>query len=280
VLSFGTAGCNLACKFCQNWDISKSREMDRLVDAASPEAIARAAQRAGAASVAFTYNDPTIFAEYAMDTADACHALGVHTVSVTAGYIHAEPRAELYAKIDAANVDLKAFTEDFYRKITAAELEPVKDTLRYLVRETTVWTEITTLLIPGLNDGDAEIAELSQWVASDLGPDVPLHFSAFHPDYKLMHVPHTPAATLGRARERALREGLRYVYTGNVHDREGDVTTCPSCGAAVIERDWYEILGSNLDRGRCGACGTAIPGRFGERVGNFGRRRMRVVVTQ
>jgi len=278
VLSFGTAGCNLACKFCQNWDISKAREMDRLVDAATPEAIARAAKASGAASVAFTYNDPTIFAEYAMDCADACHAVGVHTVAVTAGYIHAEPRRELYAKIDAANVDLKAFTEDFYRKTCAAHLEPVKDTLRYLVHETNVWTEITTLVIPGYNDSEAELAELAAWIARDLGPDVPLHFSAFHPDYKMMDVPATPPATLRRARAIAMREGLRYVYTGNVHDREGDATACPGCGAAVIERDWYEILGSRLHGDRCAACDTRIPGRFGDAVGNFGRRRMRVVI--
>ncbi len=278
VLSFGTAGCNLACKFCQNWDISKAREMDRLVDAASPEAIARAAKAAGAASVAFTYNDPTIFAEYAMDCADACHAVGVHTVAVTAGYIHAEPRRELYAKMDAANVDLKAFTDDFYRKTCAAHLEPVKDTLRYLVHETNVWTEITTLVIPGYNDSDAELAELATWIASDLGPDVPLHFSAFHPDYKMTDVPATPPATLRRARAIAMREGLRYVYTGNVHDRDGDATACPGCGAAVIERDWYEILSSRLRGDCCAACGTRIPGRFGDAVGNFGRRRMRVLI--
>jgi pyruvate formate lyase activating enzyme len=278
VLSFGTAGCNLACKFCQNWDISKSRENDRLTDEASPEAIARAAQRAGASSVAFTYNDPTIFAEYAMDTADACHALGLKTVSVTAGYIHAEPRAELYAKIDAANVDLKAFTDDFYWKTCAAHLEPVKDTLRYLVRETRVWTEITTLVIPGLNDSDKELAELAAWIASDLGPDVPLHFSAFHPDYKMLDIPATPPETLRRARAIARREGLRFVYTGNVHDREGDATLCPGCGEAVLERDWYEILAARLDRGRCAACGTRIPGRFGDAVGTWGRKRMRVVV--
>ncbi|HEY1812160.1 MAG TPA: AmmeMemoRadiSam system radical SAM enzyme [Kofleriaceae bacterium] len=278
VLSFGTAGCNLACKFCQNWDISKSREHDRLTDEASPEAIARAAKRSGAASVAFTYNDPTIFTEYAMDTADACHAMGIKTVAVTAGYIHAEPRAELYAKIDAANVDLKAFTDDFYWKQAAAHLEPVKETLRYLVRETTVWTEITTLLIPGLNDSDTELHELAIWVASELGPDVPLHFSAFHPDYKLQHIQPTPLATLQRARAIAKAEGLRFVYTGNVHDREGDTTSCASCGAPVIVRDWYQIVESNLDQGRCGSCKMPIPGRFDAQIGNFGRRRMRVVV--
>ncbi|HEY5944809.1 MAG TPA: AmmeMemoRadiSam system radical SAM enzyme [Kofleriaceae bacterium] len=278
VLSFGTAGCNLACKFCQNWDISKSREMDRLVDQATPEGIARAALKAGAASVAFTYNDPTIFTEYAMDTADACHALGINTVAVTAGYIYPEPRSELYAKIDAANVDLKAFTEDFYRKVTAAQLEPVKDTLRYLVHETNVWTEITTLLIPGLNDSDAELTQLAEWVARDLTVDVPLHFSAFHPDYKMMDIPPTPIATLRRARAIAIKAGLRYVYTGNVHDREGDQTLCPGCKTAVIERDWYEILGSKLDRGHCATCGTAIAGRFADQLGSYGRRRMRVVL--
>jgi pyruvate formate lyase activating enzyme len=280
VLSFGTAGCNLACKFCQNWDISKSREMDRLVDQASPEGITRAAQEANAASVAFTYNDPTIFTEYAMDTADACHVLGINTVAVTAGYIYPEPRAELYAKIDAANVDLKAFTDEFYRKVTASSIEPVKDTLRYLVKETRVWTEITTLIIPGLNDSDAELTALAEFVAGDLSIDVPVHFSAFHPDYKMMDIPPTPVATLRRARDIARRAGLRYVYTGNVHDRDGDCTACPSCGTAVIERDWYEILSSNLRGGACGSCGTAIAGRFGDTVGNWGRRRMRVVMNR
>lgn len=278
VLSFGTAGCNLACTFCQNWDISKSREMERLADQASPEQIALAAKEAGASSVAFTYNDPTIFAEYAMDTADACHALGLQTVAVTAGYIHPEPRVDLYAKMDAANVDLKAFTEAFYAKQTASELAPVKETLEYLVKHTKVWTEITTLLIPGLNDSDEELGELTAWVAKALGQDVPLHFSAFHPDYRMKDVPRTPLSTLRRARAIAMREGLRYVYTGNVHDPEGDTTFCPGCQAPVVERDWYEIVGSNLKGGACGACGVGIAGRFGERVGNFGRRRVRLTV--
>jgi pyruvate formate lyase activating enzyme len=211
-----------------------------------------------------------------MDCADACHAVGVHAVAVTAGYIHAEPRRELYAKMDAANVDLKAFTEEFYWKTCAAHLEPVKDTLRYLVRETQVWTEITTLIIPGLNDSDAELTALSEFVAGDLGLDVPLHFSAFHPDYKLVDRPATPPATLRRARDLARRAGLRHVYVGNVHDREADATYCPGCGAAVIERDWYEILGSRLEGDRCTGCGTQIAGRFGSAVGNHGRSRVRI----
>jgi pyruvate formate lyase activating enzyme len=279
VLSFGTAGCNLACKFCQNWDISKSREMERLADRASPEALARAAKEAGCASVAFTYNDPVVFAEYAMDCADACREVGVNAVAVTAGFMYAEPRAAFYAKMDAANVDLKAFTEEFYAKQTASSLAPVKETLVYLVKETNVWTEITTLLIPGLNDSEKELTELSEWVASALGPDVPIHFSAFHPDYRMTDRERTPPSTLRRAREIARRAGLRYVYTGNVHDREGDTTLCPSCGGAVIVRDWYEILEADLRGDSCGACGTKIPGRFGERVGSFGRRRFRLTVS-
>jgi pyruvate formate lyase activating enzyme len=213
-----------------------------------------------------------------MDVADACHAVGIFTVAVTAGYIHAAPRAAFYDKIDAANVDLKAFTEEFYFKQTAAHLEPVKDTLRYLVHETNVWTEITTLVIPGLNDSDRELAELSAWVATDLGVDVPIHFSAFHPDYKLTDRPRTPPETLRRARAIAREHGLRYVYTGNVHDRDGDATYCPGCNAAVIERDWFEILGSRMTNDACAACGTKIPGRFAREVGRFGRNRMRVVI--
>jgi pyruvate formate lyase activating enzyme len=278
VLSFGTAGCNLGCTFCQNWDISKAREYDRLADQASPESIALAARRLGAESVAFTYNDPTIFAEYAIDVARACHEHGVKTVAVSAGYICPEPRRELYSVIDAANVDLKGFTEEFYFKVTGAHLDRVLETLVYLKHETTVWLELTTLLIPGYNDSDREIAEEVQWISRELGPDVPLHFSAFHPDYKMLDVPPTPPETLRRARDRAMQEGLRYVYVGNVHDREGDATYCPSCGEAVITRDWYEILEYRLDSsGRC-RCGAAIPGRFAGKAGSFGRRRVPVVL--
>jgi pyruvate formate lyase activating enzyme len=224
VLSFGTAGCNLSCKFCQNWDISKSRDMDRLMDQASPEAIAQAAKESNCRSVAFTYNDPVIFAEYAMDVADACHARGIQTVAVTAGYMHDQARCEFYAKMDAANVDLKAFTDDFYFKLTGSRLQPVLDTLVYLRHETKVWFEITTLLIPGHNDSDEEITALSRWVMKELGPEIPLHFSAFHPDHKMPDVPATPPSTLIRARDIAIKEGLHFVYTGNVRHREGDTT--------------------------------------------------------
>lgn len=277
VLSFGTAGCNLACKFCQNWDISKSREMDTLMDAASPAAIADAAQAGGCRSVAFTYNDPVIFAEYAMDTADACRARGIATVAVTAGYIGAEARREFYAKMDAANVDLKGFTDDFYVKLCGARLQPVKDTLRYLVHETNVWTEITTLLIPGQNDSDEELAAMCAWIARELTVDVPLHFTAFHPDYRMTGPGSTPPATLTRARAIAQRAGLNFVYTGNVHDRDGGTTSCPGCHRPLIVRDWYEVERCDVTpAGACTHCGTAIPGRFGTFGRAWGRHRVPV----
>jgi pyruvate formate lyase activating enzyme len=281
VLSFGTAGCNLGCRFCQNWDISKARQADKLMDQASPEAIAEHAGRLGCKSVAFTYNDPVIFAEYAMDVADACHARGIQTVAVTAGYMHAEPRREFYAKMDAANVDLKAFTEDFYRKLTFSELAPVLETLEYLHHETRVWLEITTLLIPGHNDSEAEVTRLSEWVAEKLGPEVPVHFTAFHPDFKMVDVPHTPPATLRRSRDIARKAGLKFVYTGNVHDTEGDTTRCSGCGTSLIVRDWYQLHQYRLTaEGRCPDCGVRVPGRYDAAPGNFGRRRIPVAIHQ
>lgn len=280
VLSFGTAGCNLACKFCQNWDLSRSREMDTLMDQASPQAIAAAAAGAGCRSVAFTYNDPVIFMEYAVDVAQACHERGVRAVAVTAGYMCAAPRAEFFRHIDAANVDLKGFTEDFYRRYCGGELAPVLETLEYLHHETDVWLELTTLLIPGLNDSDEELGALAGWVAARLGPDVPLHFSAFHPDWKMRDRPATPPATLTRAREIARANGLRYAYTGNVHDTAGGSTLCHGCGGLLIERDWYEIGAYRLtDDGRCKDCGTACPGVFDGPAGDWGRHRQPVRIT-
>ncbi len=277
VLSFGTVGCNLACKFCQNWDISKSREMDTLQSEATPGVIAAAAVQMGCKSVAFTYNDPVIFAEYAMDVADACHARGVKTVAVTAGYIHAAPRAEFYSKMDAANVDLKAFTEAFYFRQTGSHLAPVLETLEYLVHETDVWTEITTLLIPGKNDSDEELKAECRWIAKHLGRDVPVHFTAFHPDYKMTDVAATPAATLTRARQIGRLAGLNYVYTGNVHDAGGGSTYCPGCENVVIARDWYEIPAYSLsEEGKCAHCGTQLAGRYQKFGKPFGARRIPV----
>ena len=276
VLSFGTAGCNLGCRFCQNWDISKARQMERLADQASPETIARRAAEIGCRSVAFTYNDPTIFAEYAIDVAQACRARGVHTVAVTAGYISAVARPEFYAAMDAVNIDLKGFTEDFYQSVCFGRLEPVLETLLYLRHETSVWMEITTLLIPGHNDSDQELHVLSHWIAERLGSDVPLHFTAFHPDYKMMDLPPTPATTLARARRIALDSGLHYVYTGNVRDREGGSTWCPNCRQLLIERDWFELGAYAIRDGCCMFCNHPIAGRFENERGSWGARRMPV----
>ncbi len=277
VLSFGTAGCNLGCQFCQNWDISKAREYDRLGAWASPDAIAEAAVRTGCHSIAFTYNDPVIFAEYAIDCARAAHERGIRTVAVTAGYISAAARPTFYHHIDAANVDLKAFAEPFYERLCYGHLGPVLDTLVWLRSETSVWLEITTLLIPGHNDSDDEVARLSDWVAETLGPEVPLHFTAFHPDFRLRDVPATPPATLRRARRQALAAGLRHVYTGNVFDMAGQSTYCSGCGTCVIERDWYRLGAWRLDAGgRCAECGQGVAGRFAARPGGWGPRRQRV----
>jgi len=280
VLSFGTAGCNLACKFCQNWDMSKSREMDTLADAAGPEDLARASLRLGCRSVAFTYNDPIIFLEYAVDVAQACRERNVRSVAVTAGYVCDDPRREFFSHMDATNVDLKAFTERFYWKVTGGHLAAVLETLEYIRHETDVWLEITTLLIPGENDGDAELDAMTAWIADRLGPGVPLHFTAFHPDWKMRDRPRTPAATLTRARRRALDNGLRYVYTGNVHDARGGTTACHGCGRALIVRDWYVLEHYSLgDDGRCPGCGTRCAGVFDGPPGTWGARRLPVRVS-
>ena len=277
VLSFGTAGCNLGCRFCQNWDISKSREFDTLADEASPEAIAQAAHELGCRSVAFTYNDPVIFHEYAIDVAAACRAHGIKSVAVTAGEVCAEPRAEFYRHMDAANVDLKGFSERFYREVCASHLKPVLDTLVYLKRETSVWFEITTLLIPGENDSDDELDEMTRWVVAELGPDVPMHFTAFHPDWRMMDKPPTPMATLIRARRIATANGLRYAYTGNVHNLEGGATSCHTCGATLIGRDGYEITAWHLTaEGFCEECGACCPGVFEGTPGTWGSKRLPV----
>jgi pyruvate formate lyase activating enzyme len=281
VLSFGTAGCNLSCAFCQNWDISKSRETDTLADRATPEVIAAAAVKLGCRSVAFTYNDPTIFFEYAIDVAEACRAVGVKSVAVTAGYMSPAPRAEFYRHVDAANVDLKAFTEEFYFKITKSHLQPVLDTLEYIKHETQTWLEITTLVIPGENDSPGEIERLSRWVVEKLGPDVPLHFSAFHPDYRMLDKPRTPQSTLSMARRIAMEQGVRYAYVGNVHDVGRQSTFCHQCGARLIERDWYELGRWRLDgEGKCLSCGTQCAGVFDGPPGQWGQKRLPVKLSR
>lgn len=281
VLSFGTAGCNLACTFCQNWDISKSRETDTLADQASPEKIARVASELACRSVAFTYNDPVIFMEYAIDVAEACHKKGIKTVAVTAGYITPKPREKFYCCMDAANIDLKAFTEDFYWRLTKGHLQPVLDTLVYLKKETDMWFELTTLLIPNENDSEKELEEMTQWVVEQLGPDVPMHFTAFHPDYKMRDKSPTPSVALVRAREIALKNGVRYVYTGNVHDESGQSTYCHECKEKLIGRDWYQLGVWKLsNEGRCLKCGTPCAGVFEGGPGNWGSKRLPVQLDQ
>jgi len=279
VLSFGTAGCNLGCRFCQNWDISKARADDRLQATAQPEAIAAAAAASGCRSVAFTYNDPVIFTEYAIDTARACRERDVRSVAVTAGYVQGRARDDFFAVMDGANIDLKAFSEDFYRKLCFARLADVLDTIDYVANHTACWVELTTLLIPDANDSDAEITALAEWVVDTVGPDVPLHFSAYHPDFKMRDRGRTPLATLLRARDIAMRVGLRFVYCGNVHHPESDTTWCPACDTAAIARDWYELRRWALDGdGRCAGCGATIPGVFEARPGDWGARRERLTI--
>ncbi len=275
VLSFGTAGCNLACKFCQNWDMSKSREMDTLADQASPTQLAKSALENGCKSIAFTYNDPIIFLEYALDVAAACRDEGIKSVAVTAGYVDPEPGAEFFHAMDATNVDLKAFSDRFYHKICGGHLAPVLETLEYIKHETDTWLEITTLLIPGENDSDKELHEMCAWVVEHLGTDTPMHFTAFHPDWKMRDIPNTPAATLSRARRIALEHGVRYPYTGNVHDATGSSTYCHSCEALLIERDWYQLGRWGLtESGTCQSCNAPLTGHYEAVPGDFGPNRI------
>jgi len=277
VLSFGTAGCNLTCKFCQNWDISKSREVDILAEEAMPESIATKAKELGCRSVAFTYNDPIVFLEYAADTAKACYTMGIKNVVVTAGYILPAPREHLFRHMDAANVDLKAFSQEFYQSHCSGDLQTVLETLLYIRNETDIWLELTTLLIPGQNDSDDELYAMTNWVVQNLGPDVPMHFSAFHPAWKMQDTPATPVSSLVRAREIALINGVNYAYTGNARNPEGDSTWCSNCGELVISRDWYQLGTWNLgSEGRCNSCGHRCVGVFEERPGEWGARRLPV----
>jgi AmmeMemoRadiSam system radical SAM enzyme len=277
VLSFGTAGCNLGCRFCQNWSISKSRQIEQLSESATPEDIAAQAKRLGCASVAFTYNDPVIWAEYAIDTAKACRQLGIKSVAVTAGYITPEARPEFYSVMDAANVDLKAFTEQFYQKLTLSHLEPVLDTLKWLKHESDVWFEITNLIIPEENDAKDELERMCDWIVSNLGEEVPVHFTAFHPDFRLQNRPATPHETLIGAWEQARKAGIKYAYVGNVYDVERQSTYCPGCGQCLIQRDWYELGKYLIKDGRCSKCSHEIAGVFDNKKGSWGRKRVPVI---
>jgi pyruvate formate lyase activating enzyme len=278
VLSFGTAGCNLGCRFCQNWTISKSRQVADLSERATPEEVAAAAVKLGCSAVAFTYNDPVLWAEYAIDAAKACHERGLKTIAVTAGYITPEARPEFYSVMDAANVDLKAFTEVFYQHLCLAHLDPVLDTLKWLKHESNVWFEITNLVIPGKNDSEEEIARMSDWILRNLGDDVPVHFTAFHPDFRMQDTPPTPHETLIRARRQAMEAGIKFAYVGNVYDLDRESTYCPKCKRCLIERDWFELGVYRLKGNQCAFCSEVIPGLFEENKGNWGRQRLPVVI--
>ena len=262
VLSFGAAGCNLGCKFCQNWHISKVKIDDANALEATPDQVIELAKKNNCPSIAFTYNDPTIWAEYAMDISILAKQEGIKSVWVTAGYITPEARVEAYANVDAANIDLKAFSQEFYGKITLSKLEPVLDTISWLKNETDVWIEITNLVIPTLNDGDDEFKKMVDWILENLGPESPLHFTAFHPDFKLKDLPRTNPNTLNRARDIAIKAGLKYCYVGNVFDIESSTTYCPECNADLIKRNWHDVLSMDIKNGGCPSCGTKIAGVF------------------
>ncbi len=260
VLSFGTAGCNLGCKFCQNWSMSKARLDDLHALNASAEQVVALAQKQGAASIAFTYNEPIIFGEYVMDISKIAQEKNIRTVMVTNGYVTAEARKDIFRNIDAANVDLKAFTDRFYHRLTFAHLQPVLDTLIWLKQETRVWIELTTLLIPGENDSDEEIARMCDWILTHLGDSVPLHFTAFFPTFKLQEHEPTPPGTLNRARQIALNAGINFCYVGNVHNPKAQTTFCPTCHKPLIERNWHQINSNAIQNGTCRYCGTKIAG--------------------
>jgi pyruvate formate lyase activating enzyme len=261
IFSMGTAGCNMGCFFCQNWDISKSRSDQVHSSYIPPEHVVALAIQYDCPSIAFTYNEPTIWGEYVIDICHAAKEQGLNTVMVSNGYVTREAFHDIYDHVDAANIDLKAFTEQFYGRITLTHLEPVLETLKLLKNETNVWFEITNLMIPTLNDAETETRKLAEWILENLGPDVPLHFTAFHPDFKLQDKPKTPPETLHRARAIAREVGLHYVYEGNIFS-DGAHTSCPACGMLLIRRSWHDVMQNRLKNGCCPKCGSAIPGRW------------------
>jgi pyruvate formate lyase activating enzyme len=262
ILSFGTAGCNLGCKFCQNWSISKAKADDLNSIYASPEDVVNLAKKYKVPSIAFTYNDPTVFGEYVIDISRIAREEGIKTVIVTAGYIDKRARNDVYKYIDAANVDLKGFTDKFYFKLTFSHLKDVLDTLVWLKKETCIWFEITTLLIPDENDSSEEVKQECDWIMRNLGDGVPLHFTAFHPDFKMTAKERTPEITLDTARKIALSMGIKYCYVGNVHNIDGQTTYCPGCNTPLIKRDWHSVIFNKIRDGRCYNCGSEIEGRF------------------
>jgi pyruvate formate lyase activating enzyme len=264
IFSMGTAGCNMGCFFCQNWDISKAKsDQVHSVDLTADD-VCQNAMQYECPSLAFTYNEPSIWGEYVIDISKRAREVGLKTVMVTNGYINEQAFYDVYEHIDAANVDLKAFTENFYGKITLTHLKPVLDTLKRLKRDTNVWFEITNLMIPTLNDNPDEVKQLANWVLDNVGNSIPVHFTAFHPDFKLRNIHNTPPETLEMARDIALEQGLKFVYVGNVFSDSAN-TYCPSCNRLLIERNWHQIVKYRISADGSCACGTKVPGHFNYR---------------
>ncbi|MBF0360169.1 MAG: AmmeMemoRadiSam system radical SAM enzyme [Oligoflexia bacterium] len=281
VLSIGTIGCNLLCKFCQNWSISRSKDLSMMSAKATAADVVAVAENYGLKSIAYTYNEPTVFIEYAKDIAEVARASGIHSVAVTAGFINAKPREDFFKLMDAANVDLKGFNSDFYSKVIGAKLESVLDTLKYIREETNVWLEITNLLIPGVNDRESDIHAMCEWIVSNLGEHIPLHFSAFHPDWHMDDVPATPLKLLLRAKEIALLKGLRYVYLGNVRCKNNSTTICHQCSEVLIEREGYVVdkkfwkIKENVEgKSVCAKCGEVVAGFFDKLPADWGNKRI------
>ncbi len=259
--SLGTCGCPLRCKFCQNWTLSQASPEDNDTPYVAADRIADAARSNRSPVVAFTYNEPTVFAEYLLDIAAEARKRGLRSVLVSCGFMNEAPLAEMCHALDAIKIDLKGFSEDFYRKVSSAELKPVLRSIEQ-VAKSGVHLEIVNLMVPTLNDDAASVNGLIAWVAGQLGPDVPLHFTRFHPDYQLLNLPPTPIATLERARDAAMAKGLHYVYVGNVPGHAGNHTYCPKCRTIVIRRNAFFVESMNIRNGACGACGTKIAGVF------------------
>jgi pyruvate formate lyase activating enzyme len=257
--SIATAGCNVNCKFCQNWDISQVRPEQVPAQYAPPKAVAELAKQNRCPTIAYTYSEPVIFSEYVMDAADAGHEAGVRSVVVSNGFIQNEALKTAYGKMDAVKIDLKAFTESYYRDVVVAELKPVLETLVAL-RKMGKWTEIVYLVVPTLNDSDAEFQGLARWMKTNLGADVPVHFTQFHPEYLLKNLPITPVPTLERAKAIADAEGLHYVYIGNVPGHPAQNTYCPKCRRMVVERMGFTASQMLIRKGACPFCSQAIPG--------------------
>lgn len=263
ILSFGTLGCNMGCKFCQNWQTTKNKADCKLGNKTTPEEIVKIAKQYNCKSVAFTYNDPIVFFEYAIDTAKLCRQEGIKTVVVTAGYINPEPAQEFFEYMDAANIDLKGFSERFYAKNCLAKIHPILETIKYVSNETPCHVELTTLLIEGENDSEEELQAECDWILENLGDSVPLHFSAFFPNYKVKDKKSTEFSTLMRAYNIAKNCGLKYVYTGNLTNIETSTTYCKSCKKPIIVRNGYQMLEYHLmPGGKCRYCGTQCDGRF------------------